>query len=170
MSDMRIAYNELANYNNGDLVYKWFDLDGVSKEEHYQELSDWLGSLAPVHGCPCEEWCVGDVEGVPRDLVGDFGIDDKFFEMMEAVDASCLDLEVFQAGIDCGLEVSEVEDRYAGSHDTDEEFAQEFAASTGALTNLSETSWPNACIDWEWAARELMYDYVDSGTHYFHNC
>ena len=48
------------------------------------------------------------------------------------------------------------------------EYAKELAADIGAINN--DDSWPNNCIDWEYAARELAYDYslVDwQGTEYY---
>jgi hypothetical protein len=42
------------------------------------------------------------------------------------------------------------------SHFTD--YAQELAEDIGAVT--PDASWPNNCIDWEKAARELLYDYT----------
>lgn len=161
-----ITYNELANYNNGRLVYKTFDLDGVSKDDHYSELTEWLESLPPVHGCPCEEWNVADYEGVNSSYVGDYGIDDDFFKLMEAVDDSHYDLEVFQAGIDCGFSIEDIEERYEGEFKNDEEFAQNHAEQCGLDT---EVSWPHTCIDWEYAARELMWDYTSASNHYFRN-
>lgn len=38
-----------------------------------------------------------------------------------------------------------------------ETYAQEFADDIGAVNQ--NASWPNTCIDWEWAARELRTDY-----------
>lgn len=38
------------------------------------------------------------------------------------------------------------------------EYAQQFADDIGAIN--SEASWPNNCIDWERAARELQMDYT----------
>ena len=39
-----------------------------------------------------------------------------------------------------------------------EEYAQELAEGIGAIDR--NASWPNNCIDWEKAARELQYDYT----------
>jgi antirestriction protein len=39
-----------------------------------------------------------------------------------------------------------------------EDYAQELAEDTGAIDR--EMSWPNYCIDWEYAARELKHDYT----------
>jgi hypothetical protein len=38
-----------------------------------------------------------------------------------------------------------------------EDYAQDLAEDIGAID--SNASWPNTCIDWELAARELQYDY-----------
>ena len=38
------------------------------------------------------------------------------------------------------------------------EYAQELAEDIGAISN--DQSWPNTCIDWDQAARELQMDYT----------
>lgn len=38
-----------------------------------------------------------------------------------------------------------------------EDYAREFAEDIGAIDG--EAKWPNYCIDWEYAARELRHDY-----------
>lgn len=38
------------------------------------------------------------------------------------------------------------------------EYAQQFAEDIGAISN--DQSWPNYCIDWEQAARDLQVDYT----------
>lgn len=57
------------------------------------------------------------------------------------------------------------EEAYQGHFDSDEEFAKNMAEQTGAMPSDSE--WPNYCIDWEFAARELMYDYNEENGYYF---
>lgn len=39
-----------------------------------------------------------------------------------------------------------------------ETYAQEFAEDIGAVDR--ESTWPNSCIDWEMAARELQHDFT----------
>ena len=58
-------------------------------------------------------------------------------------------------------------DAYVGAYDTPEDFARETADDTGALP--AYVAWPLTCIDWEYAARELMMDYGESGGYYFRN-
>lgn len=38
-----------------------------------------------------------------------------------------------------------------------EEYARQLADDIGAIQG---DGWPNYCIDWEWAARELKHDYL----------
>lgn len=56
-------------------------------------------------------------------------------------------------------------DSYMGEHDSDIEFAQNMAEELGL--DISKLEWPQRCIDWEYAAKELMYDYISVDHHYF---
>lgn len=56
---------------------------------------------------------------------------------------------------------------YQGEFGSDEEFAQQTAEELGLID--SKAQWPNNCIDWEQAARELMYDCSNSNGYYFKN-
>ena len=48
------------------------------------------------------------------------------------------------------------------------EYAQELAEDIGAIDKAA--SWPNTCIDWEQAAKELSQDYtsIDIGEHSYY--
>jgi hypothetical protein len=63
--------------------------------------------------------------------------------------------------------ISGAEETYAGQYNSDEEFAEDMADQLGYINN--DVSWPYTCIDWEQAARELMYDYFESNGYYFRN-
>lgn len=60
-----------------------------------------------------------------------------------------------------------LDESYVGEYSSDEEFAKEMADQTGAV--IDDLAWPNYCIDWERAARELMMDYTEEHGHYFYN-
>ena len=55
---------------------------------------------------------------------------------------------------------------YAGQFSSDQDFAQDLSEQMG--DEIPDT-WPQRYIDWEQAARELMYDYFESGGYYFRN-
>lgn len=61
----------------------------------------------------------------------------------------------------------EAEEAYQGEYKNDEEFAQELAEELGSIQK--EQQWPYTCIDWEYAAKELMYDYSEDSGFYFRN-
>lgn len=62
---------------------------------------------------------------------------------------------------------TDAEDAYQGEYNSDKAFAENFADGIGAYDSSME--WPYNCIDWEYAARELMYDYSEAWNHYFRN-
>ena len=93
-----------------------------------------------------------------RDIVAI--LDDENLAGAERVDA----LAIVEAFIADGL-VSDTDgfrdyadnepELIADSHFT--EYAQQLAEDIGAIR--SDNQWPNYCIDWKCAARELQYDY-----------
>lgn len=63
--------------------------------------------------------------------------------------------------------LDDFEESYVGEFDSNEDFAQDMAENVGALNK--DVAWPYTCIDWSYAARELMYDYSEENGHYFRN-
>lgn len=61
-------------------------------------------------------------------------------------------------------DLSHLEDSYEGVYIDNEAFAHTMADNC-----VSEQSyiWPFNCIDWEYAANELMMDYFEIKSHYF---
>lgn len=92
---------------------------------------------------------------------------DDMQEYIDCLSSAYVDIEIFHAGIDAGINLSDIDEAYAGSFSSDEAFAEEIAEETGAIDR--NASWPLNCIDWEYAAKELMYDYSESNGHYFRN-
>lgn len=63
-------------------------------------------------------------------------------------------------------DLSSFEEAFEGKFYSDEEFAQEMHAN---VNGTKTGDWPFNCIDWELAARELMYDYTEQDGFYFRN-
>ena len=76
-----------------------------------------------------------------------------------------LEADVCRAASEACIEHDKVEEAYCGSFSCDEDFAQEYASSLGAID--ADSTWPNNCIDWEWASRELMMDHLEHDGFYF---
>lgn len=70
-------------------------------------------------------------------------------------------------GIEMNHGLENFEEAYQGEWDSDEDFAQSMAEESGEVP--TNTHWPHYCIDWEYAARELMMDYSEQDGHYFRN-
>lgn len=96
-------------------------------------------------------------------------------EKIQAIADVCRwDSDVVRAYLELGITASddpediarEIEECYMGEHSSDEAFAQHIAEEQGI--EIGE-QWPHYCIDWEYAARELMHDYSEEGGHYFRN-
>lgn len=89
----------------------------------------------------------------------------------EMAEENGLDVEINQAYIDnVGEEYAKAEDcqeAYQGQYKNDVDFAQEMAEECGSIEN--NPKWPYTCIDWEFAAKELMYDYFEVNGYYFRN-
>ena len=62
--------------------------------------------------------------------------------------------------------IERFEESYAGHFDSDTEFAEEMAEQCG-LIDYQNLSWPHTCIDWEQAAKQLMWDYFKENGYYF---
>lgn len=81
------------------------------------------------------------------------------------------DADAIDAYIDLGTgddDLSSFEESYIGKYNSDEDFAREMANETCSV-DLKNLPWPQNCIDWEFAAKELMYDYSESNGYYFRN-
>lgn len=88
-------------------------------------------------------------------------------EIAEISDLDYQDWEVISAAIYLDIPVGDINEAYVGEFGSDEEFAENLAEELGYITN--DVQWPYTCIDWEHAAKELMYDYSDADNHYFRN-
>lgn len=75
--------------------------------------------------------------------------------------------EVVEAALICDITADNIEEAYSGQFDNDVDFAQDMAEQTGSIDK--DASWPQNCIDWEHAAKEIMYDYCEENGYYFRN-
>jgi len=93
-------------------------------------------------------------------------------EQVEAIENATYYIEVYEAynevmghHTDIDELIRDADDNYQGEYDSDKDFAQQLAEDIGAID--PKAGWPNNCINWEWAAQELMYDYACENGHYF---
>lgn len=72
--------------------------------------------------------------------------------------------DILAAADACGIDESEIDDCYEGYFDSRADFAMHMADMIGFEP---QPQWPANCIDWDFAGRELMYDYCEHDGHYF---
>ena len=99
--------------------------------------------------------------------------DDQILEKMSSAGIDSNQLSAVSAYLELGIEqndgIEHFEEAYSGQYTSDEDFAREMAESTSELPEAGSSAWPLYCIDWEYAARELMMDYSAEGGYYFRN-
>ena len=175
ISEIRIYCGTYAKYNNGSINGAWLNLSD------YSDSAEFFEACQELHEDETDpEYMFQDYEcpKFMRSLFDESMSDDEIqiiYDTIEAIDNSHLDIEIISAyidnvGIDSDIEstISHCEEAYQGEYNSDEDFAESLAEELGYMEDAPK-SWPFNCIDWEYAARELMYDYFESGGYYFRN-
>lgn len=141
---------------------EWFAL------ADYADKDDFLGAcLARYPGEEEHNLVFPDSEGIPESLYDQSGNLDEIYEYIDTINGGHCSQDVIDAGLYLGISLDSIGEAYQGEFRSDSEFAQIFAED-GGLTR-DRMSWPHSCIDWEQAAKELMYDYSSDSGHYFSN-
>lgn len=162
----RIHYWELSNYNNGRLIGKWFELDGLTHNEHRIDIKEWLNGLTEKTGELCEEYIVGDSEGIPDKYVGEYSIDSDYFDYVSILESTNLDPEVFEAGIELGIDPEYIREYYYGHFNSIADFAENYLECTGGLDGVPDHLINH--IDFESYGRELLDNCAsEQDGHYF---
>lgn len=173
----RIFLTDYASYNNGTQFEfgHWVELSGFNDadelnayiSEHFAECD----KKSPLDS-PREEIMITDFEGFPEEFYSESMSFENLFEYFERAESCHYDLDVIEAFAAIGnyklTDLDEffdaLEDSYSGEFTSDEAFAEDMAEQIGFE---QPDAWPYNCIDWERAARDLMYDYYSHNNHYF---
>jgi len=141
-----------AKYNSGSIKGAWLQLDDYSSKKELEQ------AMAELHADEHDpEFMIQDWEGFPEGMCSEYGISDEFWELLEAMEREPhLDAEVWVAGAELGIDPADIPDMYRGYWNSDREFAMDFAEDIGAFD--ADAKWPMACVDWDKAAYELMFD------------
>lgn len=171
-TEIKIYVGTYAKYNNGSISGDWLTLSD------YSSTSDFLDACYELHSDEddCELMfqdfdCPKFMNSFLSESMSESEID-KVFQILEDIDNSHLDAEIIEAYVENmgsfdDSTISDCREAFAGQFYSDADFAEDLAEQTGALTE--NPSWPYTCIDWEYAAREIMYDYFSSNNYYFRN-
>ena len=158
---MKIYVGTYNKYNNGNIAGAWLDLND------YNDEFEFITACYALHNDEQDaELMFQDFEGIHHIYCNEQTSPNVLYEYVNACNDGVKD--VIDAGLDCEIPPYSIMDAYIGQYDTDIDFAYDTAEQCGYLT-LETNAWPYNCIDWHKAARELMFDNVESKGHYF-NC
>jgi antirestriction protein len=145
-------------YNNGSIAGKWLKLND------YEDINDFYKACKELHKDESDpELMFQDWEYIPRSMIWEGGLNKDFYDLLEVVNESSLDLEVYLSAIDNGLDWESLEDHYMGEFDSDEDFTIEM------LGEPEIEHFAHYHIDWKSCARDYMQDFTEIDGHYFSN-
>lgn len=149
----RVWIGSLGDYNAGRLIGEWVDADDA--DTIYEGIRRVLAqSLEPI----AEEWFFADSDNF-YGLVNEYETVERVAEMADHITrhGEAWARWAKYHGLEHALE-NDFDEAYRGHWDSEKEYAQEFAESTGAMP--TDNSWPQSYIDWEAAARDLFIDLI----------
>lgn len=169
----KIYVADLAEYNDGRLVGKWFDLSDYSDAselmEAIQEMLDEQ-TAKDKHGEVHEEWAVHDFEGFPRSFYSEYmGEKDfeKLYQISEVANDRGIPIDVLMEAVaDFGADedqIEEIADAYYGSVSTNfgnefKDFAYEYIDSVGGFEGVSNSDF---YFDFDSFGSDARMDYTD---------
>ena len=168
MTDLKIKALEPAvyvgtygKYNNGSIDGKWLALS------NYENADAFYKACRELHSDdPDPEFMFQDNENMPCEF-GESGDIAEVYKLLEIIKDLDLDADVIRAGIALNIPLESIEDAYYGEYSSDIEFAENYAETQGFEEPMK---WPFIHIDWQEAARDLMFYFQEDNDHYFsHN-
>jgi len=169
----RIYVADLSAYNAGILYGVWIDLDELTDADDIGAAVVAMLEQSPVIGA--EEWEVHDAEDVPR-IVWGAGVEvwAEWAELIEQAADDCIPADAVREWVDNVGEVpdaADLSDRWAGQWDTFEDYAEDWIADSGMLSDVPDNL--RCYFDYEKFARDLAYDHTvldaPGGVYIFHN-
>lgn len=160
---MQITLYALANYNNGHLIAKTFDLGDYRNHDGYREaVSGWLDTVPYPHepGRFEEEWIVAGWEAIPDQFVGEYNLYREFWEYFnkrrELCESQHEAFDEFCALVDSGDDsLADFQDKLIGYFETGSDFVYHWFTEVKGLT--------------EFPPREMVIDYEDTRNVIFAN-
>lgn len=168
----KIFVTDYASYNEGKQFEagQWYDLDDyTSIDELFEAIQDNYNEYGEGQEIEDLELMVTYFEGFPKSMYSESFDADIIAQLIDFANMDDEEREKINAFIDCfdgdlKQALENYEEAYQGYFNSDEDFAEEIAEQMGLE---QPNNWPYNCIDWERAAKDLMYDYSESGGHYF---
>lgn len=160
MTTPKVYVSTHASYNSGSIEGKWVELtDKDSFKEALQEI-------APEEHDP--EFMFQDCEGFPKGFLDGDSLNDSLWDW---IDCDSEEREMWESYADAlgysiqSVTLRDAQENYAGKYESGKDFAKSFFEETYDLEVIPKTLL--YCIDWDMVYREMRYDVIQSGGHYF---
>jgi antirestriction protein len=172
-SNYNLSLNVTVTYQTTDETFDSVDMafDPYNDCTDMQELEEYCKEQLPDYA----DNILLDEDEEPKDIrieitnfdevPSKYANEKDVWKFAEAFAECSYEIEVVEAALECDINASDIDEAYQGKYDSDEDFAEDMAEQLDCMPK--NLSWPLTCIDWERAAKELMYDYSESDGHYF---
>lgn len=163
----RIYVGTYAKYNAGSIAGQWLDLSD------YADKDAFLAACAELHKDESDpEFMFQDMEGIPNGLASESSVEAELWDWLDLDESDKSILSMYREYYNEGT-IEEARDAYAGTANSEADFAQEQAEETDSIPK-DLPAW--IVIDWEasWNCN-LRHDYFtakdeDGSLHFFRNC
>jgi antirestriction protein len=152
MDPIRIYVASLSDYNAGNLHGVWIDLEDKDADDVHAEIQKMLAEGAPA----AEEFAIHDHEGFGSVQVEEYESVETVVEVARLAHLHGEAYLVYLAHMGTlSADEGDFCDSYVGEYEGGEDVAMQLAEESGFHMNYT---WPQNCIDWAWAWRELTFD------------
>lgn len=129
----KVFVSTYAAYNDGrGLEGKWFDLEGFSDKAEFIEAAEAFVSEADP------ELMFADYEAIPNGMIGECWIKPEVWDWLKLDDAERAIVTTYRAGVDENASIETALEAYAGTYDSELDWAYEYVDNTGLLSDVSE--------------------------------
>ena len=129
----RLYVGTYAKYNSGSIKGAWLDL------ENYSDRESFLEACAELHKDERDpELMFQDFEGFPRALYSESHVAPEIWDWLELDEDDRELLSVYQDHVDDAGTIENARDAFAGKHDSEADWAEEWLEDTGGLEGVPE--------------------------------
>jgi len=141
----RIYVGTYRKYNNGSIAGKWLEL------EDYADKEDFLEACAKLHKDESDpEFMFQDWENLPSGVVGECFINAEVWDWLALDDHERELLAVYQDNIDASADIETAQDNFAGTWNSEKEFAEEHTHQTTGEADFDSMEYRlKIVIDWQ---------------------
>jgi antirestriction protein len=148
----RIYVACLSAYASGHLHGEWIDVDRDSDEIH-KDIKAMLSRSPMAKIEACEDWAIHSYEGFKGITIGEYESIDRVVELAQKLqehgEAFAAYLEHYNVE-----DINDFEDRYHGSYDTEQAFAEEHYSEL--IDTVEKAGLDPMYIDFQTLARDLF--------------